>query len=108
MGCWPSSGGEELGAKALGTFSRSQVAFSSKEPKKKSWHQALEMCFMLLVLFLRQQGEFPRGKGVRTSQQSLCLSLVSLGLKARGGKRAESVSLGAEEGRLGYSGNEKG
>lgn len=89
-------------------FSRSRVAFSSQDTEKKSWHKALEMCFMLLVLFLRQQGEFPKRKGVRTCQQSLCLSLVSLGLKAQGGKRAEGVFLGAEEGQLGYLSNRKG
>lgn len=50
--------------RALGTFARSWVAFSSKEPEKKSWHPVLELHFTFtpLVLFSRKQGEFPRRK----------------------------------------------
>lgn len=48
--------------RALATLARSRVAFPSKEPEKKSWHQALELHFtvMPLVLFSRYKSFTPK------------------------------------------------
>lgn len=47
-------------------------------------HPELNFNFTPLVLFSTKEGEFPRGKGARTSHCSLCLLLVSVVLEALG------------------------
>lgn len=77
------------------------MAFPSKETEKKSWHPVLELHFTFTppVLLSRKQGEFPRGKvqDLPTEVPVFCESWV----KGSRRKRAEGVSLSAEERQLG-------
>lgn len=82
-------------------FAMSWVVFPSKETEKKSWHPVLELRFTFTppVLFSRKQGEFPTGK-VQDLPTEVSVFSESW-VKDPGRKRAEGVSLSAEERQLG-------
>lgn len=87
--------------RALGVFARSWVAFPSKE--KRSLHEALELrfTFMPLMYFQGNRESFQGGRYKSFTPKPLSVFGESWDKGPRG-KRADGVSLHAEECQLGY------